>query len=73
MTYVGLSHSIALDGITLYSVYPNDPGANKLRAFSVDNNGHVYLDGKEYRLTAGCRDSFVSFFSMHFGGEGRAA
>ena len=73
VTYVGLSHSIVLDGITLYSVYPNAPGANKLRAFSVGSNGHVYLDGKEYRLTAGCRDSFVSFFSMHFGGEDDAA
>ena len=73
VTYVGLYGSIALGGITLYSVYPTDPSVNKLCSFSVDDNGHVYLEGKEYRLTDGCRDAFVSFFAMHFGSGGGAA
>ena len=73
VTYVGPYRSIALGGITLYSVYPTDPSANRLCSFSVDDNGHVYLEGKEHRLTAGYRDAFVSFFAMHFGSGGGAS
>lgn len=73
VTYVGGYGSIDLKGITLYSVYPTDPGANRLASFSVDDNGHVYLEGKEHRLTAGYRDAFVSFFAMHFGSGGGAS
>ena len=73
VTYVGGYGSIDLKGITLYSVYPTDPGANRLASFSVDDNGHVYLEGKEYRLTAGCRDAFVPFFAACSDGKSGAS
>lgn len=70
VTYVGGYGSIDLEGITLYSVYPTDPSANKLCAFSVSDNGYVYLEGKKYRLTAGCRDAFALFFAACSEGAG---
>ena len=70
VTYVGGYGSIDLEGITLYSVYPTDPSANKLCAFSVSDNGHVYLEGKKYRLTAGCHDAFALFFAACSEGAG---
>ena len=73
VTYVGGYGSIDLKGITLYSVYPTDTSANRLASFSVDDNGHVYLEGKEYRLTAGCRDAFVPFFAACSDGKSGAS